>query len=259
MEAYTKVTLIELIGYREWTESLGDDREWAIQSVQASIYRAAQEEAKDHGGFIIPLRFDYMILLSSGLDEYSQRAVVRSVEERSPVPVRAASGCAPTPIDALRVAEEKLKKLPPSSVETSGCGASEVTAVAHIDVDDITGATHRDGVYEAFLEVLRLHKALAEVAAASGAVVQYLGGDNILVVLPPSDPLRETESLVASVEHVLPRGMTLKAGVGVASRARNALSLAARALHAIRSGAAERRILLIEEPLSAGGLGAGPA
>ncbi|MEB2835784.1 MAG: GTP cyclohydrolase IIa [Desulfurococcales archaeon] len=248
MARLTRLTLIELRGYREWTESLGDDREWAIQLTQARIYRAAQEEAKEHGGFVVPLRYDFMVLLSSNLQDYSQKAVIDAVASESPVPVRAASACAPTPLDALRAAQGMLGRVEPGGLEVEGCSAREETAVAHVDVDNISYATLQRGAYEAFLDVVRLHHVLAEEAAAAGALVQYLGGDNILVVLPPAAPRLDAERLLARTGEMAPRGMTLKAGVGIAPTPREALSLAARALHDIRSRRAHERIVVYEAP-----------
>ncbi len=245
-----RLTLIELRGYREWTESLGEDREWAIQAVQSRVYRAAQEEAKEHGGFVIPLRYDYMVLLSSGLEEHSQRAVVRAVGEASPVPVRAASACAREPLEALRLAQRVIPRVPLGGVEVeacSGAGGMEWTALAHVDINNITRATWESSAYDAYLRVLKLHHYLAEEAAASGAVVQYLGGDNILVVLPPEDPMSLAARLLSSVEDLMGDRASLKAGVGVSRSPRKALALAARALHEIREGRASERIVLYEE------------
>jgi GTP cyclohydrolase IIa len=244
----SRLTLVELRGYREWTESLGEDREWVIQAAQSRVYRAAQEEAKEHGAFIIPLRYDYMVILSSGVEESSQRSIVKAVAEASPVPVRAASTCSRDPIEALRMAQRLLARVGPGGLEVEACDGpgSEWAAVAHVDVDDITEATWSTSAYDAYLSVLRLHHYLAEEAAAAGAVVQYLGGDNILVILPPEEPLGVTTRLLSSLEGLL-GGVSLKAGVGVSRTPRAALALAARALHDIRSGASKGRVVLYEE------------
>ena len=249
MTRLVRLTLIELRGYREWTESLGEDREWAIQAAQSRVYRAAQEEAKEHGAFVIPLRYDYMVVLSSGVEEPAQRSIVRAVAGASPVPVRAASTCSREPLEALRAAQRLLSSVPLGGVEVDGCDGAglEWTSVAHVDIDDITQATWSSSAYEAYLSVLRLHHYLAEEAAAAGAVVQYLGGDNILVVLPPDEPLALTSRLLASVEGLMSDSISLKAGVGASRSPRKALALAARALHDIRSGTSRGRLVYYEE------------
>jgi GTP cyclohydrolase IIa len=239
----TRLALIELVGYREWTEELGEDREWAIQLTQASLYRAAQDAAKEHGGFVIPLRYDYMVLLASSLDEAAHRDVVGAVASESPVPVRAASYCALSPLEALQGAQGVLRTLEPGGLKVAECRHGEATAVAHVDVNNITGETARKGAYDAFIGVLRLHYALAEEAWRVGAIVQYLGGDNILVVLPPEKPLETTRRILGRIEDALMPGDGLKAGVGLADLPREALRLAAKALHDIRAGLARELVV----------------
>jgi len=252
MTTATRLALIELVGYREWTEKLGDDREWAIQLVQASLYRAAQDVAKEYGGFIVPLRYDYMVLLASNLGEREHRDVVDSIASVSPVPVRSASYCALTPLEALRGAQGILHTLKPGGLKVAGCSHIEAAAVAHIDVNNITDETLARGAYEAFLGVLRLQYTLAEEALRKGAVVQYLGGDNILIVLPPKDPLQVTEGILDGIKGALMPRNGLKAGVGLAPLPRDALSLAARALHDIRMGQAGGRVVFYAQTPQAG-------
>jgi len=72
------------------------------------------------------------------------------------------------------------------------------------------------------------------VAESGGGITQYLGGDNILVILPPLNYISLTERLVVEDD--------LKAGIGVSRTAREALRLAAKALHDLRV-ARDRKII----------------
>ena len=247
MATATRLALVELVGYREWTEGLGDDREWAIQLTQAGIYRAAQDAAKEHGGFVVPLRYDYMVLLASNLGREAHRDIINAVASESPVPVRAASYCASTPLEALQRAQRLLHTLEPGGFEVAGCRHAEATAVAHVDINNITAETARRGAYDAFLGVLRLHYALAEEAWRVGAIVQYLGGDNVLVILPPAEPLETAKRILGKIEDALLPGDGLKAGVGLAALPREALRLAARALHDIRLGLASGQLVFYSQ------------
>lgn len=230
MRGIVRIGVIEQVGYREWTERLGDDREWMIQSLQSEVYAAAQKEASKHGGFVLPIRYDIMLLLSSGLDEESHRSVLEVVSSLSEVPVRMASSCSERPLDAVAEAWKALQS-GDGMFQYSRCGGEEYAVVAHIDINNVTHATRLKGPVETYYDVVSLISGISRKAVDKGAIVQYLGGDNILAVLPL---LGDVESLTRAL---LVRG-DLKAGVGVARKARDSLALAASALHDIRSGSA---------------------
>jgi GTP cyclohydrolase IIa len=234
-----RVAVIEQVGYREWTESLGSDREWRIQMVQSRVYREGQEAATEAGGFLLPLRYDIMLLLASGLDERGVRSVHEAVAAASEVPVRTASGCAPTPLEAVDRAWVALSQLPPGGFSFRECRGREETVAAHIDVNGITGLTRKLGPLRTYYMVLDTLASVRRAGEKMGAIVQYLGGDNLLAVLPPGgDPAAAAEALISG-------SADLKAGVGVSERARESLALAAEALHMIRSGAARERVVVI--------------
>ena len=232
----TRVSVIEQIGYREWTESLGDDREWIIQETQATIYRELQSRASKLNGFVLPTRYDYMILISSGIDRGSHESLIESLKPYARVPLRMASVCAPTPLKAEEDAWSLLRDAKPWSVSFRTSESRESVVVAHLDIDNIMGATRKRGAVRTYYMILNLVSDLSVVAAKNGALLQYLGGDNILLILPINGFLDVVESIISRVD-------SLKAGVGVSSNARTALSLAARALHEIRSSRDKRIVV----------------
>ncbi|MEM2158466.1 MAG: GTP cyclohydrolase IIa, partial [Sulfolobales archaeon] len=59
----TYTVLIKLTNYRTWTESLGYDREWIIQTTQSRIYHDLQLLSKEFKGFTLPMRYDIQIVL----------------------------------------------------------------------------------------------------------------------------------------------------------------------------------------------------
>ena len=240
MKASLRVAVIEQVGYREWTESLGSDREWLIQVMQSRVYRAGQEAATEVGGFLLPLRYDIMLLLASNLSKSDVRLVHDAVAKVAAVKVRTASSCASTPLEAVDRAWRLLTALPPGEIEYEPCRDSEAVAVAHIDIDGITRLTRELGPLKTYYLVLNTIYRVKGEAEKLGAIVQYLGGDNLLAVLPLSrDPVEAASKIV--------EGEGLKAGVGVAFKARESLALAAEALHKIRTGAASERILVLSE------------
>lgn len=222
-----RVSVIEQVGYREWTESLGSDREWVIQELQAKVYAEGQKEASRHGGFILPVRYDYMLLLSSNLDRESHEMILEAIGSEAKVPVRMGSACGKTPRDSEKASWAMTKNASPGKVVYSGCDSREGTAVAHVDINDITGRTMEEGVIETYSLVVDLLDKLVKETSRAGGIVQYLGGDNILVVLPPAQCIEVIDSIS--------RREDLKAGVGIALKPREAMRLAALALTHIRS------------------------
>lgn len=217
--AVYRVGVLRLLGYREWTEGLGDDREWIIQVVQSGIYGLVSAEAASVGAHVMPLRYDYMILLDSGAYPEGPRRIASAASSVAPTPVSASVACAPTPMDAQRVASAD-----PGVYEE--CTPDPVAAV-HVDVDDISSRTQRESAYATFEEVLEIVLAATERASSLGGLVQYLGGDNLIAFLPGSS-LDEFLEFVRGLEGV-------KAGVGVHRIPREAVALAARDLRSIRA------------------------
>ena len=227
-EQAVRVAVIELVGYREWTESLGYDREWIIQRTQAELYRAAQLRASELGGFIIPIRYDYMLLLASNLSERDHRKILKTIKKYSPVEPKMASACSETPLAAEEAASNLLLQTKEGEVYYDRCSRREVAVIGHVDADDITGLTRSIGAYKAYMKVLEVLSYLRSGLSKWGAITEYLGGDNILTVLPPSDFHQALEQIKEVGE------LKLKIGVGVAPNFRKALILAAEALSDIR-------------------------
>ncbi len=221
--ASVRFTLLELAGYRPWTELLGSDREWRIQEQQSMIYVEAQRAAARVGALAIPLRYDYLLLLTSNVSEDEITDVVDAIRSVSPVDVRQASGCGKTPMEAVSKAFSGLR----GRAQASDSCHDEVAVLAHVDIDDITGLTESTDPVTAFLSVQRLLWRLVELGSPAGAIVQYLGGDNIMVLMP-AEGFEGLADNIAGLADV-------KAGIGVAPRGREASALATRALDEIRA------------------------
>jgi len=236
-----RVALLELVGYREWTESIGDDREWLLQKTQSLLYAAVQDAAARKMGFVMPLRYDYMLVLASNLSREDLGEILEAAREASPVPVRMASTCRFTPVGAVESSWSLLARTEPGTLNYESCGDRESIIVAHLDINDITSMTSKVGVLRTYNAMLGLVSRIAQEAYNMGAIAQYLGGDNILAVLPEKGHRVVAERL-ASLDD-------LKAGIGAAATPRRALELAAKALHAIRVGAVSERIYEIKDPV----------
>ncbi|WP_062662736.1 GTP cyclohydrolase IIa [Aeropyrum camini] len=227
MARAVRVAVVEQVGYREWTEELGSDREWIIQTLQSDIYAAAQKEAAKYGGFVLPIRYDIMLLISSNMSVGEHARVLDTVASLSKVRVRMASYCSVRPLDAVEKAWSALHDKGDRLIYEP-CEAEEYASIAHIDLNNVTAITRAEGPVRTYYEVMDLMAKISKVAEEIGAVTQYLGGDNILAVIPL------TGSVERTVEKLLVRN-DLKAGIGIAPTARASLALAAEALHEIRA------------------------
>ncbi len=239
MGGAVRISVVELIGYREWTESLGNDREWRIQIIQSRLYSMLQHVASRAGGFALPLRYDYMLVVSSNMGPDRHKEMLDELLSIAPTPVRIASACGPTPREAEARASELLRGLEPNMHAYEECGEEEYVATAHIDINDFTRRTSYKDIYDTYKTILDLLGRLYKGIGGLGGLVSYLGGDNVAAFIPGSGVERLAEILDED----------LKAGVGIAPTARRALRLAAEALHEIRmSGNKERRIVVRAEP-----------
>lgn len=227
---------VELVGYREWTESLGKDREWFIQLTQSKVYQVIQSFAASHGGMALPLRYDYEIIL------LPHKTNIREFNEGLK---KALSNYAPTPVNTL-VACSRIKDLLKMDLdeknyrerENVSC-SPESLVVAHADLNDFTKKTKSLGIYRTYAEILNViaHyvRELKDVA-----VVQYLGGDNIVSICDEDDMQRVLEVL-GGVD-------SIKVGVGVSKIPRKAFMLAAEALDTIREkGKVSKYMILYDQ------------
>lgn len=225
---------IEFVKYREWTESLGKDREWFIQLTQSKVYQVIQSFASSYGGIALPLRYDYQIML------LPYEINVREFNEGLK---KVLLNYAPTPINAL-VTCRKIKDLLKMDLsnenyqEDVSC-LPESLVVAHADLNDFTKKTRSLGIYRTYSEILNViaHyvKELRDVA-----IVQYLGGDNIVSICD--------EENMQKVLEVLGSINSIKVGVGVSKIPRKAFMLAAEALDTIREkGKVSKYLVLYDQ------------
>ncbi len=226
---------VEFVGYREWTESLGKDREWFIQLTQSKVYQVIQSYASGYGGMALPLRYDYqVILLPYDTDVRGFNDGLRKVLQ----------GYSPTPVNTL-VACGKVRELLKTVFSEGAYGGGvnclpESLAVAHADLNDFTSRTRSLGIYRTYSEVLNVIAYYAN-ELRDVAIVQYLGGDNIVSVCDEED--------VDKVLDVLGSVNSIKVGVGVSKIPRKAFMLAAEALDSIREKGRVSKYLILRDEL----------
>lgn len=149
---------------------------------------------------------------------------------------------APTPVNTL-VACRKVRDLLKMDLSNENYREDldclpEPLVVAHADLNDFTMKTKSLGVYRTYSEILNVIayyvRELRDVA-----LVQYLGGDNIVSVCD--------EDSVQKVLEVLGSVNSIKIGVGISKIPRRAFMLAAEALDAIREGGKVSKYMILHD------------
>ncbi|ACB40661.1 GTP cyclohydrolase IIa [Pyrobaculum neutrophilum] len=212
------VVVVELKGYREWTESLGPRREHIIQQVQSRIQAAVWRSFTAVGALPHHFRYDFYIALVNGVSLDLVKRAVEKAARASPVGAGFCLGVGETPYEAyLRCGG-------------GGGGAASPAVVAHMDVINSTEATRRNGPLDVYLKVVKLLGQLGERCKDLGCMAFYLGGDNIALFLPSPNAIY---SILDGVD------LRVRVGVGVAKRPYNAFVRATWALDRLRSAGRE--------------------
>ena len=208
-----KIAEINLIGYREWTESLGFDREWKIQKFQHSFTANLTELASEINSFLLTYRYDSYIFLLDGIPIERFYSILGKVKELSPVPISVCLGFGKTLLEAERNCfYDNLKNVD-----------DEKIVLAHFDLD---GFSKKRTPFNAYLEIYELYNRIFKFSKDVGGFTYYFGGDNIGVFMG-LDKIEEVKRIVNEVDN-------LKVGIGIGNTPREAVANAAKALHIIR-------------------------
>ncbi len=237
-----RIGVLELIGYREWTEELGSDREWIIQSIQSGLYKFLQEEFSKINGFVLPLRYDYYILILNNVDMEESKNIISKLARISPVPLKLAVSCEETPYKAQMKATQALRKCDNTfCIDDCNNRVDSRIAVAHFDINSFTRKIESVSVYDTFIEIEELCIDISLKMKNIGGITQYLGGDNIVSFFSPTK--------IENLKEIISRD-DLKVGVGIAYTARKAMELASKALDTIRlmrKEGVQNKIIVLEE------------
>ncbi len=233
-----RITVVELYRYREWTESLGSDREWIIQDQQTRFYNLLQKVSSKNNGFAIPLRYDYYIVLANNISRSVHEEIHTILSSTSPVPVRIVSIPHPYPLTAQLLATSILASTTKSFIYRGG--VEDPVVIVHMDIDGITQLTYETSIYESYVSILEFLANVANTVLRYGGITGYLGGDNIVAILP--------YTIYREYLEILPD--YVKAGVGVSESPRKALELATKALDDIRRVRGKKYLINLDASLT---------
>jgi GTP cyclohydrolase IIa len=217
------VAVIRLIGYREWTENMGSDREYIIQDVQARLHREVSNFYSLKGGFAHPLRYDLMVGIG-GLEVEDYKELLKILTNTSPVPASIGLACDSSPLKAQRYASRNAFKAKPWSIVGVNNEHGDVVA-AHIDVVDSSRDVYETSAYDSYLKIIKLYSKIAYIVEKLGGLTFYQGGDNIIAFI--SNP-HDAEGILTV------NSVKLRIGVGIAESSRKAIALASQALDKLR-------------------------
>jgi len=220
-----QITIIRLVGYREWTEGLGPDREHVIQSVQARLHERLVNVFSRVNAWAHPFRYDYLLAITNGISENELTGIIKELGDYAPVPLSSGTSAHSEPRMAEREAFKLALKAKPWENLVSNTDDGLVS-IAHIDLIDSTTNTEETSSYLLYEHVWNVVNQIRLYLASYGGLTLYLGGDNIVSIIPPSINEGELEPLANL--------LNVRIGVGIAGRGRVAMKLATEALDELR-------------------------
>lgn len=236
-----KITLIQIDNYRNWTTTLGCDRESTIQIFQAGIYSDIQRMFSQYGGIVFSTRYDNMLAVTNGISNTKQREIQLEFNSHNPTSVSLGIGCGETAYVAQKEASKNLLKLLNTNPTTMAFAApsygdteEDLVQMAHFDVINSTGLiTKRLSAYEAHILIQHIYNLLVTQLKKHGALVFFNGGDNF--VAPSNGMIKEDYCKILDVVY-RETGLMLRVGVGIDNTAKGALALANENLENMRTG-----------------------
>ncbi len=208
-----RVAVMFLKNYREWTETLGPDREAVIQKVQAKLHHRLWSVFTKVGALPHHFRYDVAIALVNNVGDRQIKRAVEKLAEVSPVEVEYCVGSGATPYQAYK------------NCGLDNSNRAEDASVAHVDVVNSTALTRDNGPHYVYTQIVTLLEVLNAKCSEVGCMAFYLGGDNVMIYLPNAGSIYQLlDGLDAQ----------LRVGVGVAQKPYAAFVKATAALDRLR-------------------------
>lgn len=228
-----QITLIRIEGYGPWTLTLGDDREHALQILQARLYSDLQIQFSKNNGLVFFNRFDEMFAITNGIDLAKHKDILDTINSSyNELEISMSIGRGDTPYKAHMDAYNARKNNSSIINESLLPYEDGYVQIMHVDVDNFTSRiSSRLSPYEISSLIFRLYSSLADELMQYEALTFFLGGDNFMI---PSNGISKDDALTI-IDNVADRlGIELKCGIGRGRNAREAASMATNALDTIR-------------------------
>lgn len=249
MAGHIQITLIKIYDYKNWTAKMGNDREYRLQMLQASLYKDLQEYFSKVGGLVFNTSHDELIALSNGIGYYDHVNILKKINESYPFRITMSLARESSPYRAQQLATKGLYEIsdknPVRMFNVNGYTHDDKIGIMHIDVNNFTTNIRPTmSSYEASANIYRLYVILLEKLLKMEMLVFYCGGDNFMATYT----YNEIDYIEDVIEKVSEESkMAIKAGMGEARKPRKAAELATEALEMIRAGKVKGSIHSISE------------
>ena len=229
-----QVCIVTIAGYGPWTLKLGSDREHKLQSLQASLYGALQDEFSKQNGLVFQNRSDELFVLCGGMSMDSHITVIENIRTRFPdICLDASVGCADDPFSASKEAYEASSLAnTKQSVYGQTCDDTSQTVIMHMDVDGLSVLRKKMSPYEITSTIYGLYAKMSSFFMERASLAFFMGGDNFMI---SANAKSATSDATEFLKIAKSQGIILNCGIGRASNARMAASGATRSLDAIRA------------------------
>ena len=249
-----QITLIQIDNYGPWTVTPTPRTEPDLQALQSRLYGDLEREFGAHGGIVFFNRFDNLIAVSNGMDYDDHKLIQDSIRNRYPITISMGVGSAETAAEAQKIATEMIQngggaqsseRCEVLNIDSLVEDDDSTVQIAHIDIDDITGSL--TDIETAFDTSIKIYEVLYELMVElnkAGGLCFFIGGDNYMA---PSNGISEDElrDLLKRVDEKT--NVSLKAGIGRATKAAKAADLADIGLEDIRAKTVDDSVEVLYE------------
>jgi len=227
-----QLSLIKLHRYREWTHTLGEDREHRLQVYQANFYKIIQEVFSKRGGLVLPGRGDEFFAITDGITIEEHQKIQYALTLSFPVDAKMFVSSDRSPMKAN---EEIFRMCKTSEFGLKVIGkdqdSDEPVHIIHADIEGQTGLALDATPFDMLNLMLRVHQKLTQFFLERNSLAFYMGGDNF-VIISDHNAKNYAKELVEFIRQNF--GLGINCGIGKAKTARKAMELATTSLDSIR-------------------------
>lgn len=231
-----QLSILKITGYGPWTLTLGNDREHALQILQASLYKEIQKLFSEKHCIVFLNRADEFFVVSNGLTLEDHIEIQKNLVKSFDIKLTISIGYANSPFEANIKAYEGKKNEIFLNKEYSIYGflneySEQEVSIMHFDVDNLTSRGKTNSPYEITSIIFNLYVKMLNFFLQKNSLTFFMGGDNFMVVAnnDAKNTVKDFINLIKKED-----GISLNCGIGNAKTSREAVGLATKSLDTIR-------------------------
>jgi GTP cyclohydrolase IIa len=246
-----QTTVIKLEGYGPWTLSLGSDREYSLQILQAKIYADLQESFSCKNGLVFSNRFDEFIAITNQIDVGEHGIINDDLSKKyDKIKTSMTIGIDETPLKSNKKAhfiknkkeylimpgiyanQEDMSTQVKKRISSQTKTRNNDIKILHIDINNSSAITKNLSSYEVTNLVVKLYSAISDIFIEEESLSFYLGGDNFMVIARENMTIEKVKEIVDSLTNLTK--IKINCGIGNGNTGRKAAELATKSLDVIR-------------------------